>query len=48
MYNSVDLPLGGIATYFGLMKLPKMPELKKRKIDGFTPVKVDFNSIKYK
>jgi len=42
------LPMGKLATYFGLLRLPKMPELKKIKIEGFQSVKVDFNSIKYK
>lgn len=42
------LPMGELATYFGLMRMPKMPELKKIKIVGFKSVKVDFNSIKYK
>ena len=40
--------MGKLATYFGLLRLPKMPELKKIKIEGFQSVKVDFNSIKYK
>lgn len=43
-----DLPLGEVATSFGLLKLPKMPELKKLKLDGFASQKLDFNSIKYK
>ena len=43
-----DLPFGHIATYFGLIKLPKMPELNKRKVEGFTPLKMDWNTIKYK
>lgn len=43
-----DLPLGHVATYFGLLKLPKMPELKKQKIQGFSALKMDMNSIKYK
>ena len=44
-----DLPFGEIATSMGLLKLPKMPELKKVKISGFIADKtVDFNDIKYK
>jgi len=43
-----DLPFGHMATYFGLIKLPKMPELKKRKVEGFTELKMDWNTIKYK
>ena len=44
-----DLPFGEIATSMGLLKLPKMPELKKAKIDGFSnDTSFDFNNIKYK
>merc|ERR1712203_1237591 len=44
-----DLPFGEIATSMGLLKLPKMPELKKVKISGFIADKtVDFNDIRYK
>ncbi len=37
-----------MAMAFGLLRLPKMPELKKVKIADFEAVKVDTNSIKYK
>ena len=42
-----DLPFGPIATYFGLLRMPKMPELKKKKIEGFQPLKMELNDIKY-
>ena len=44
-----DLPFGEIANSMGLLKLPKMPELKKVKITGFvSDNSIDFNDIKYK
>ena len=44
---SLDLPFGPIATYFGLLRMPKMPELKKKKVEGFQPLKMELNDIKY-
>jgi len=44
---STDLEFGKLATGFGLLRLPKMPELKNKIISDFTPVDMDFNSIKY-
>ena len=46
-YLVLDLPFGPIATYFGLLRMPKMPELKKKKIEGFQPLKMELNDIKY-
>ena len=43
-----DLDLGAIATSYGLLKMPKMPELKKVTLSNFCPVKIDLNEIKYK
>ena len=45
--HSLDLPFGPIATYFGLLRMPKMPELKKKKVEGFQPLKMELNDIKY-
>lgn len=42
-----DLDLSGLATAFGLLKLPKMPELKNAHVD-FEAVDIDYNSIEYK
>lgn len=42
-----DLPLGKLAIGFGLLKLPKMPEIKSTVVTDFQPVEIDFNSIKY-
>ncbi|KAL4705841.1 hypothetical protein ACJJTC_019276 [Scirpophaga incertulas] len=45
-----ELPLGHIATSYGLLKLPLMPEIKQEHKDQFVgPSKdIDFNSIPYK
>lgn len=43
-----DLDFGSLATGFGLLRLPKMPELKDKEIIGFTNHPIDFNDIKYK
>ncbi|XP_063628304.1 probable ATP-dependent RNA helicase DDX55 homolog [Cydia splendana] len=45
-----QLPLGHIATSYGLLKLPLMPELKQEHKDQFVGPKeeVDLNSIPYK
>lgn len=44
-----DLPFGGLATSFGLLRLPKMPEIKNQnQTEGFVPCEIDFNSIPYK
>lgn len=42
-----DLDFAGLAKSFGLLRLPKMPELKNLKLD-FEPVPMDFNEIGYK
>ncbi|KAL0275956.1 UNVERIFIED_CONTAM: hypothetical protein PYX00_003655 [Menopon gallinae] len=42
-----DIPFGKLATGFGLLKLPKMPELRNKVVEDFTPVDIDFNSILY-
>ncbi|KAI8441861.1 hypothetical protein MSG28_005545 [Choristoneura fumiferana] len=45
-----DLPLGHIATSYGLLKLPLMPEIKQEHKDQFVGPReeIDFNSIPYK
>ncbi|XP_075983956.1 putative ATP-dependent RNA helicase DDX55 homolog [Anticarsia gemmatalis] len=45
-----ELPLGHIATSYGLLKLPLMPEIKQEHKDQFIGSKdqIDFNSIPYK
>jgi len=44
-----DLDLGGIATSYGLLKMPRMPELKNIKITNFQPDNsIDVKTIKYR
>lgn len=43
-----DLDFGSLATGFGLLRLPKMPELKDKEIIGFSNHSIDFNDIRYK
>ncbi|CAB0000671.1 unnamed protein product [Nesidiocoris tenuis] len=42
-----DLDFAGLAKSFGLLRLPKMPELKNLQLD-FQQVEMDFNNIAYK
>jgi len=42
-----DLDLGGIATSYGLLKLPKMPEIKRSNISNFEEDCIDTNSVAY-
>ena len=43
-----DLDLGGVATSYGLLKMPRMPELTKLQLENFTADPIDVNTIKYK
>merc|ERR1719429_963456 len=43
-----DLDLGGVASCYGLLRMPKMPELRGIKISNFSEVKMDMNSVAYK
>jgi len=43
-----DLDLGGVATSYGLLKMPRMPELKKLQVENFSADPIDVNTIKYK
>ncbi|XP_063981301.1 probable ATP-dependent RNA helicase DDX55 homolog [Diachasmimorpha longicaudata] len=43
-----DLHLGSVAMSFGLLHLPKMPELKGRDVTDFQDADVDINKIAYK
>lgn len=42
-----DLDFSGLATSFGLLRLPKMPELKNVNI-SYDSLDIDYNSIEYK
>ncbi len=48
LYIIPVLDFGRLAVGFGLLTLPKMPELKNRKTDFFQPVNIDLNLIAYK
>lgn len=43
-----DLPLGSMASTYGLLQLPKMPELKNQDLSDFTAVDFDTNTVPYK
>jgi len=47
LFRIKDLDFGGLAKGFGLLRLPKMPELKGKVITNFTPVDMDLNNIPY-
>eukprot|EP00963_Diacronema_lutheri_P000572 scaffold31_cov334-Pavlova_lutheri.AAC.40 len=44
-----ELPLGKVATSFGLLRLPKMPEIRKMqgRLVGFQPSDVDPDTVKF-
>lgn len=46
--NIKKLDLCDLATGFGLLKLPRMPELKNYQTEDFIPCDINLNSIKYK
>ncbi|CAG5132977.1 unnamed protein product, partial [Candidula unifasciata] len=43
-----DLDFGRLAQGFGLLHVPKMPELKGKSVSSFQPIEVDLASIPYK
>ncbi|KAG7162788.1 ATP-dependent RNA helicase DDX55-like [Homarus americanus] len=46
--NIKSLNLGRVASSFGLLRMPRMPELKGVTITDFQQVKMDYNAIAYK
>lgn len=42
-----DIDMGKLAMAFGLLKMPRMPELKGRDVSSFIAPQIDFNSITY-
>ena len=42
------LDFGRLATGYGLVTIPKMPELKGKPLDNFEPVDIDVSSIPYR
>jgi ATP-dependent RNA helicase DDX55/SPB4 len=47
IFRTKDLDLGALATGFGLLKMPKMPELKLVKDLNFEPEEMDWDNFKY-
>ncbi|KAG0318153.1 ATP-dependent rRNA helicase spb4 [Dissophora globulifera] len=51
IFRTKDLDLGALARGYGLLRLPKMPELKNEKsggsIQGFVPADIDMDKYKY-
>lgn len=48
IFRFKDLDLGRLATGFGLLHLPKMPELKDKDLSNFEPVVMDYSTISFK
>ena len=44
----LDLNFGELASGFALLKLPKMPELRNKKITDFEPSDIDATAIPYR
>lgn len=42
-----DIDLGKLAMGFGLLRMPKMPELKKKNVSSFVDPEIDVNMIPY-
>lgn len=42
-----DIDLGKLAMGFGLLKMPKMPELKGKDVSSFVGLEIDINTIAY-
>ncbi|KAK3809457.1 MAG: P-loop containing nucleoside triphosphate hydrolase protein [Benniella sp.] len=51
IFRSKDLDLGALARGYGLLRLPRMPELKNERedgaIEGFVPADIDMDKYKY-
>lgn len=45
--DCLDLDFGRIANGYGLLHIPKMPELKGKTIENFQLVEVDVDAIPY-
>lgn len=46
--NIKKLDFGGVAMSYGLLKMPRMPELKGVAVKNFEAIELDINSVKYK
>ncbi|KFM82012.1 ATP-dependent RNA helicase DDX55, partial [Stegodyphus mimosarum] len=47
LFRIKDLDIGKLATGYALLKLPKMPELKGKKISNFSPIDINYDEIPY-
>eukprot|EP00117_Sycon_ciliatum_P034193 scpid55876/ scgid26151/ ATP-dependent RNA helicase DDX55; DEAD box protein 55 len=47
IFKLKDLDIGALATSFGLLRLPRMPELRGKTVTGFVQADVDIDSIRY-
>ncbi|XP_067910605.1 ATP-dependent RNA helicase DDX55 isoform X1 [Heterodontus francisci] len=48
IFRIKDLDFAAVARGFGLLKLPKMPELRGKSFPGFIPENIDTNAIRYR
>lgn len=48
IFRMKALDFGKLATGYGLLRIPKMPELKGKVIENFQPVDIDISTIPYK
>lgn len=48
IFRIKDLDFGKLATGYGLLRIPKMPEVKGKDVSSFVPVEADFDKIAYK
>ncbi|KAA3673496.1 ATP-dependent RNA helicase DDX55/SPB4 [Paragonimus westermani] len=48
LLNLKDLDFGRLANGFGLLRLPRMPELVNANVSAFIPPKVDLTKLKYR
>lgn len=48
IFRIKDLDFGKLANGYGLLRIPKMPEIKGKDVSNFVQVETDFNNIAYK
>ena len=47
-FHFADLDIGELAMGYGLLQLPKMPELKGKQFPNFVPTNINVNKIAFK
>ena len=47
IFQMKKMDFGSLATGFGLIKMPKMPEVKGKDLSNFAAIPVDLDSIKF-